>query len=182
MLFYDVTSTLVDLSGARMYKGITKGLRKTVNWIAKRGIYKSTATVETTSYKVAEGVKEVFQEYKKQCDLGNGIPWESIETEKRYNEVSNLTAEIVSKREQMVALWESTIESKASYNNNFQVTLKNDCNEKINVAIYYKDLNEDWVTQGWWTVDPYSEVLTTAKSWNSIMYFYAYSDGWDLVG
>ena len=55
------------------------------------------------------------------------------------------------------------------------VTLKNDCSEKIFVAINYQDENDDWMTSGWWTVAPYSTTETNVRTQNTNLYFYANS-------
>ncbi|WP_394750001.1 DUF1036 domain-containing protein [Spongiimicrobium salis] len=55
------------------------------------------------------------------------------------------------------------------------VSLKNSCSEKIYVAINYQDDNEDWITSGWWTVEPYSTTETNVKTQNKVLYFYANS-------
>lgn len=71
---YDVTTTLVSLRGVKIYQGMTKSLK----WIANRGLHNSKAEVSTVSYQIAQGVKTVFEEYKKECSSGRGIPWGQI--------------------------------------------------------------------------------------------------------
>ena len=67
---YDVTSTLVDIRGVKIFKGVTRGL----GWIANRGKSVSKATVEASTYQRAKKVKQVFQFYKDmQC-----MEWASI--------------------------------------------------------------------------------------------------------
>lgn len=79
---YDVTDALIMLSGGRVQRGITKGIA----WIAKKGTYRSSATIETTSSIIADGVKTVFQAYKDQ----DCVNWQSI----GYNEQCDCSGSI----------------------------------------------------------------------------------------
>ncbi|WP_062061192.1 DUF1036 domain-containing protein [Aquimarina longa] len=67
------------------------------------------------------------------------------------------------------------IVAKEIHNNKsyFGVKLKNNCHKKISVAICYMNLNNDWVTTGWWSLDGYSEITTDVKTKNKNLYFYA---------
>lgn len=57
----------------------------------------------------------------------------------------------------------------------FKVELKNNCKEKIYVAVNYQDENDDWITTGWWGVDSNSTSLTSVVTSNRSVYFYAYT-------
>jgi len=61
------------------------------------------------------------------------------------------------------------------------VSLHNQCSESITVVIHYKALNNMWVTEGWWKVEPGKILRTDVVTRNRIVYFYAKSDSftWD---
>lgn len=54
-----------------------------------------------------------------------------------------------------------------------KVALENRCPFVISVAIHYRDLDDRWITRGWWNVDPGATVDTDAKTRNSVLYFFA---------
>ncbi len=56
-----------------------------------------------------------------------------------------------------------------------RVKLKNTSTNTIKVAVKYRDLQNQWIIEGWWIVNPYSECLTNMKTTNGIMYYYAES-------
>jgi hypothetical protein len=58
---YQATAALVSLRGVRIYRGFAKSVR----YVASRGTYRSTATVEAGTYRFASNVKEAFEVYKK---------------------------------------------------------------------------------------------------------------------
>ncbi len=73
----------------------------------------------------------------------------------------------------------------SSTSNTIEVNLQNKCNEKIFVAVNYRDDSGDWITEGWWSVDPYSTTKTNIETTNSNLYFYADSNEgteWSGVG
>jgi len=76
---FDVTSMVVTLRGTQIFKGITRGLSSSLRWMANRHPITSKATVEATTYKIASGIKTVFELYKERCSRGKGIPWESVD-------------------------------------------------------------------------------------------------------
>jgi uncharacterized membrane protein len=59
----------------------------------------------------------------------------------------------------------------------YTIRLQNDCSDTINVALYYRDLDDRWVLRGWWIVGP-QEATKPGEVWtrNSIVYFYAYNE------
>lgn len=62
------------------------------------------------------------------------------------------------------------------------VSLRNDCDETIVVVVHYRALNNLWVTQGWWKVEPDELVRTGIATTNPIVYFYAKSDSYTWNG
>jgi hypothetical protein len=54
-----------------------------------------------------------------------------------------------------------------------QILLENTCGHVIAVALHYRDLDEAWVTRGWWMVQPGETVETDAYSRNAYLYFFA---------
>ena len=68
---YDVTSTLVDIRGRKIIKGVTRG----INWIASRGKKHSTATISTRYLNIAMGAKDLFEAYNR---LGC-IKWKRVD-------------------------------------------------------------------------------------------------------
>jgi hypothetical protein len=54
---------------------------------------------------------------------------------------------------------------------NFQVYFRNDCNKTADFAIYYMDLNSNWVVDGWWEIKP-GESAYVADTKNKIYAYY----------
>lgn len=54
-----------------------------------------------------------------------------------------------------------------------RILLANHCSVPIDVAVHYKDIDETWITRGWWRVDPDATVSTDAMTRNTPIYFYA---------
>ena len=71
--------------------------------------------------------------------------------------------------------WKNRMKNKKILKSYDDIYLKNICTETIRVAIHYKDLEDKWVTHGWWEVDPYESIRTSAYSRGRKIYFYAYS-------
>jgi uncharacterized membrane protein len=53
------------------------------------------------------------------------------------------------------------------------ILLHNTCDHPIDVALYYRDLDEAWITRGWWGVKPGETVTTNAYTKNAYLYFFA---------
>lgn len=64
--------------------------------------------------------------------------------------------------------------SSSSSQNYDRVYFKNKCNRKIQTAINYKNLDGEWVTEGWWSLEP-GESAFVAKTRNTVFYTYAES-------
>lgn len=56
-----------------------------------------------------------------------------------------------------------------------RIHFRNDCNRSVYVAIRYMSLNGNWVTGGWWHLEP-GESNYVADTRNTIYYYYAESD------
>lgn len=66
------------------------------------------------------------------------------------------------------------------------LVLVNQCAFPIDVAIYYRDLDDKWITRGWWSVAAGASVTTNAYTRNAFVYFYAENANvgrvWDGTG
>lgn len=60
----------------------------------------------------------------------------------------------------------------------FSVYFHNECDRCIYAAVRYKDLDDTWVTKGWFKVDPGDDAFV-ATTRNSIIHMYAESEGPD---
>jgi len=54
-----------------------------------------------------------------------------------------------------------------------KIALRNTCGVEVAVALYYCDLDGDWITRGWWNVAPGATVTTDAITRNAYVYFFA---------
>lgn len=67
-----------------------------------------------------------------------------------------------------------------------RILLHNRCEVPIDVALYYLDLDDKWITRGWWGVPPGETVTTDAMTRNAVVYFYAENQKigrrWDGAG
>jgi len=59
-------------------------------------------------------------------------------------------------------------------NNSISVKVRNETSHKLNVAVHYKDLEENWVTKGWFIFEPGVELLLPVETLNRCIYFYAF--------
>ncbi len=72
---YAVTSALVALRGRQIYKSISKqGVTHNRKWIAKKGVNRSEAAIETLTYDSARAMKRVFGAYR---ELGC-VKWNNV--------------------------------------------------------------------------------------------------------
>lgn len=67
-------------------------------------------------------------------------------------------------------------QTQYAQNNQFTVIFLNACNRRIQTAIHYRDLSGNWITNGWWTLNP-GESIHVANTTNRIFYSYAESIG-----
>lgn len=54
-----------------------------------------------------------------------------------------------------------------------KIELHNACKFKIAVAVHYRDLDDEWITRGWWNVEPGETTTTDAMTRNAYVYFFA---------
>jgi uncharacterized membrane protein len=54
-----------------------------------------------------------------------------------------------------------------------RIVLANECPADVAVALYYLDLDEQWITRGWWQVPPGGSLTTDAMTRNRYLYLYA---------
>lgn len=53
------------------------------------------------------------------------------------------------------------------------IALTNRCRFLVSAALHYKDLDDRWITRGWWNLEPGATVETDAMTRNSVLYFFA---------
>ena len=67
-----------------------------------------------------------------------------------------------------------------------RIVLENKCQADVAVALYYLDLDDKWVTRGWWQLPPGESMTTDAMTRNQYLYLYAENKGlgrtWDGAG
>lgn len=56
----------------------------------------------------------------------------------------------------------------------FLIIFTNKCYDDISVAIHYKDMDDAWLTRGWFKVSSYKEKVVVPTK-NTIFYFYVKS-------
>lgn len=71
---------------------------------------------------------------------------------------------------------ESRAQSQYADNNYYQIYFVNECNRRIQTAIRAIDLSGNWVTKGWWILEP-GEQAFVVQTKNKIFYSYAESIG-----
>jgi uncharacterized membrane protein len=54
-----------------------------------------------------------------------------------------------------------------------RILIENKCKADVAVALYYLDLDEKWITRGWWQVPPGETMTTDAMTRNQYLYLYA---------
>jgi uncharacterized membrane protein len=67
-----------------------------------------------------------------------------------------------------------------------RIVFENKCPADVAVAVYYLDLDEKWITRGWWQVPSGESMTTDAMTRNRYLYLYAENKGlgrtWDGAG
>jgi uncharacterized membrane protein len=67
-----------------------------------------------------------------------------------------------------------------------RILLHNKCSQLVAVSLYYLDLDEKWITRGWWEVAPGGTMTTDAMTRNQYVYFFAENQRagllWDGTG
>jgi uncharacterized membrane protein len=54
-----------------------------------------------------------------------------------------------------------------------RLRLRNTCRYTVAVALHYRDLDESWVTRGWWELAPGASTTTDAMTREAVFYLYA---------
>jgi uncharacterized membrane protein len=62
------------------------------------------------------------------------------------------------------------------------VSLQNDCAKTVSVAICYKDSRGNWITEGWFNVEPNKSSPDVVRAYGRDIYFYAYARGSTWAG
>lgn len=67
-----------------------------------------------------------------------------------------------------------------------RILLENKCRADVAVALYYLDLDDKWITRGWWQIPPGETMTTDAMTRNRYLYLYAENKSlgreWDGTG
>jgi len=93
------------------------------------------------------------------------------ETRALHEELRLLRDERIAARRGRIALIAERYEGEVrAYDT---VSLSNSCRFTVSVALHYNDLDDRWITRGWWNVDPGATLETDAKTRNSVLYFFA---------
>lgn len=91
---------------------------------------------------------------------------------------------VATRKERMLAIAERRRKGGAlEYD---RIVLRSACPYEIAVSLHYQDLDDAWVTRGWWLVPPRESVTTDAMTRSQVLYFYAENQGvgrvWDGTG
>jgi|CXWL01.1.fsa_nt_gi uncharacterized membrane protein len=100
--------------------------------------------------------------------------------------------EIQKLHDERIELWKLRLETKADAFVHGETTeydtiaLRNTCDVEVAVALYYRAIDETWVSRGWWTVPAGETVVTDAITRNDPIYFFAENQAagwlWDGTG
>lgn len=64
----------------------------------------------------------------------------------------------------------------------YTISIKNNCDKIISIAIHYKAIEDEWVTKGWWNINPHDSITTDINTRNREIYFYAQGGGYKWNG
>ena len=107
------------------------------------------------------------------------------QTQTMREEARNLYEERVRARHERIAAIAERYRSgeKREYD---RIIIENKCRADVAVALYYLDLDEKWITRGWWQVPPGESMTTDAMTRNRYLFLYAENKGvgrsWDGTG
>jgi hypothetical protein len=91
---------------------------------------------------------------------------------------------VAMRKERMLAIAERSRKGEARLYD--RIVLRSACPYDVAVALHYQDLDDAWVTRGWWVVPPRESVTTDAMTRSQVLYFYAENQGvgrvWDGTG
>ncbi len=66
------------------------------------------------------------------------------------------------------------------------ILLHNKCSHDVSVALHYLDIDDSWISRGWWVVKPGETMTTDARTRNSFIFFFAEHQAagrrWDGAG
>jgi hypothetical protein len=124
---------------------------------------------------------------------GPGSPITALLEEQRKllaEETASVRAELRRLHDERIALRRDRIEGlarrfeKGERREYDRILLSNHCREDVAVTLYYHDLDEHWITRGWWMVPPGETVTTDAMTRNAYVYIYAENQatGWKWSG
>jgi len=91
---------------------------------------------------------------------------------------------MATRKERMLAIAERNRKGEARQYD--RIVLRSACPYEVAVALHYQDLDDAWVTRGWWLVPPGESVTTDAMTRSQVLYFYAENQAvgrvWDGTG
>jgi len=91
---------------------------------------------------------------------------------------------VATRKERMLAIAERNRKGEARLYD--RIVLRSACPYEVAVALHYQDLDDAWVTRGWWMVPPRGSVTTDAMTRSQVLYFYAENQAvgrvWDGTG
>ncbi len=91
---------------------------------------------------------------------------------------------VATRKERMLAIAERSRKGEARQYD--RVVLRSACPYEVAVALHYQDLDDAWVTRGWWMLPPKKSVTTDAMTRSQVLYFYAENQAvgrvWDGTG
>lgn len=114
---------------------------------------------------------------------GPGHDIARLELQRKLLEEQTLAArhELLRLHEERMALWKDRVRALEERHRHGErrefdrVHLRNACSARLHVVVYYRALDERWVTRGWWNVEPGQTVETDVATRNTPLYFYAES-------
>jgi uncharacterized membrane protein len=107
------------------------------------------------------------------------------EAEELKDEARRLRDErMTARKERMLAL--ATRYENGERRQYHKLRLRNTCRYLVAVALHYRDLDESWVTRGWWEVAPGASLTADAMTREAVFYLYAENQSvgrvWDGKG
>lgn len=69
----------------------------------------------------------------------------------------------------------------------YGIIVNNKCHKKVDIAIHYKNMSGNWVSDGWWNLSPYESTYlgdggNRIKTNQPVMYYYAKSHNGEWTG
>jgi uncharacterized membrane protein len=152
---------------SRLVLGVLVGLALLVGLIASRGGFEGGWRALTSSFGGGEQDTEPRQDaFAEQLQA-------------LQEQAQLLEGEILRLHQERMALRKERIQglatqyTKGDARQYDRILLHNRCSFPLDVALYYRDLDDAWIARGWWRVEPDATVTTDAMSRTSPVYFYA---------